>query len=243
MANTTLHDRALIRLSGEDVRGFLQGLVTNDTSGNLPVWAALLTAQGKALFDFLIWAAPGPGSGSSDILIDCERDAAEALVKRLTLYRLRRAITIALEPELAVHWAPAGDLGVVDPRLAGLGQRWLAPADEGEGADAAWRAHRLALGVAEGRAELGDGATLWLECNAAELNGVSFAKGCYVGQENTARMNWRQKVNRRIVVVPIAEADEKRQMIAYPELGWSVEHRRVEDIPVSLRPEWMEMAT
>src|SRR3546814_5641748 len=65
--------------------------------------------------------------------------------------------------------------------------------------------------------------SLWLECNAAELNGVSFTKGCYVGQENTARMNWRQKVNRRLVVVPIAEADEKRQVIAYPELR-SEEH-------------------
>src|SRR3546814_9850026 len=100
-----------------DVRGFLQGLVTNDTSGNLPVWAALLTAQGKALFDFLIRA------DREDVLIDCERDAAEALVKRLTLYRLRRPITIAIEPGLAVHWAPGGDLGVVDPRLAELGQR------------------------------------------------------------------------------------------------------------------------
>lgn len=233
MANTTLKDRALIRLSGEDVRGFLQGLVTNDTSGNLPVWAALLTAQGKALFDFLIWA------DQEDILIDCERDAAEALVKRLTLYRLRRAITIEREEGLAVHWAPEGDLGAVDPRLSALGQRWLAPADAGEGADAAWRAHRLALGVTEGRAELGDGTTLWLECNAAELNGVSFTKGCYVGQENTARMNWRQKVNRRLVVVPIADADEKRQVIAYPELGWSVEHRRTESIDAAEAPGWM----
>ena len=233
MANTTLKDRALIRLSGEDVRGFLQGLVTNDTSGNLPVWAALLTAQGKALFDFLIWA------DQEDILIDCERDVAEALVKRLTLYRLRRAITIEREEGLAVHWAPEGDLGVVDPRLSALGQRWLAPADAGEGADAAWRAHRLALGVTEGRAELGDGTTLWLECNAAELNGVSFTKGCYVGQENTARMNWRQKVNRRLVVVPIADADEKRQVIAYPELGWSVEHRRTESIDAAEAPGWM----
>ncbi|WP_447752899.1 CAF17-like 4Fe-4S cluster assembly/insertion protein YgfZ [Sphingopyxis fribergensis] len=233
MANTTLHDRALIRLSGEDVRGFLQGLVTNDTSGSLPVWAALLTAQGKALFDFLIW-----GDGE-DVLIDCERDAAEALAKRLTLYRLRRAITIALEPALAVHWATEGDLGVVDPRLPELGQRWLAPAGEGEGADAAWRAHRLALGVTEGRAELGDGTTLWLECNAAELNGVSFTKGCYVGQENTARMNWRQKVNRRLVVVPIAAADAKRQVVAYPALGWSVEHRRVEGIDAAAAPAWL----
>ncbi|WP_411338663.1 folate-binding protein [Sphingopyxis sp. J-6] len=233
MANTTLNDRALIRLSGEDVRGFLQGLVTNDTSGNLPVWAGLLTAQGKVLFDFLLW-----GDGD-DVLVDCERDAADALAKRLTLYRLRRPITIAVEPGLAVHWAPAGDLGVVDPRLAELGQRWLAPAGEGEGADAVWQAHRLSLGVTEGRRELGDGATLWLECNAAELNGVSFTKGCYVGQENTARMNWRQKVNRRLVVVPIGEADEKRQIVAYPELGLSVEHRRVENIDPSTAPFWM----
>ena len=233
MTNTTLNDRALIRLSGEDVRGFLQGRVTNDTSGNLPVWAALLSAQGKALFDFLIW-----GDGD-DILIDCEREAAGDLTKRLTLYRLRRAITIAPETDLAVHWAKEGDLGVVDPRLSGLGQRWLAPEDQGEGADAAWRQHRLSLGVTEGRGELGDGTTLWLECNAAELYGVSFTKGCYVGQENTARMNWRQKVNRRLVVVPLAEADEKRQVIAYPDLGWSVEHRRVETIDAAAAPLWL----
>jgi folate-binding protein YgfZ len=233
MANTTLHDRALIRLSGDDVRGFLQGLVTNDTAGNLPVWAALLTAQGKALFDFLIW-----GDGD-DVLIDCERAAAADRTKRLTLYRLRRAIAIAPEEALAVHWTKEGDLGAVDPRLAELGQRWLAPADEGEGADAAWRAHRLSLGVTEGRAELGDGTTLWLECNAAELHGVSFTKGCYVGQENTARMNWRQKVNRRLVVVPLAEADEKRQIIGYDDLGLSVEHRRVESIDPARAPDWM----
>ena len=233
MANTTLNDRALIRLSGDDVRGFLQGLVTNDVAGNLPVWAALLTPQGKVLFDFLIWG------DEDDLLIDCEREAADDLVKRLTLYRLRRAITIAREEGLAVHWAPFGDLGEPDPRLADLGQRWLGPADEGEGADAAWRAHRLPLGVTEGRAELGDGTTLWLECNAAELNGVSFSKGCYVGQENTARMNWRQKVNRRLVVVPIAAAEPARQIVAYPELGWSVEHRRVETIDAAKAPGWL----
>lgn len=233
MANTTLIDRALLRLSGEDVRGFLQGLVTNDVTGNLPIWTALLSPQGKVLFDFLIW-----GDGA-DLLIDCERDAAGDLAKRLTLYRLRRAITIAPEPDLCVHWAPGGDIGVVDPRLAELGQRWLAPAEGTAGADAAWRTHRLALGVTEGRAELGDGTTLWLECNAAELNGVSFTKGCYVGQENTARMNWRQKVNRRLIVVPLAEADAKRQVVAWPELGWSVEHRRVETIDPAAAPAWM----
>jgi folate-binding protein YgfZ len=234
MSNTTLYDRAVIRLSGDDVRGFLQGLVTNDTSGDLPVWAALLTPQGKAMFDFFLWA------DGDDVLIDCEAASAEALAKRLTLYRLRRAIVIAAEPALAVHWAKDGDEGVADPRLAQLGRRWLAPADdagEGEGADAAYRAHRLSLGVTEGQAEIGD--ILWLEANAADLNGVSFTKGCYVGQENTARMNWRQKVNRRLIVVPLAEANEKRQRVAYPELGLSVEHLRVEDVPVDKLPSWI----
>ena len=91
----------------------------------------------------------------------------------------------------------------------------------------------------EGRAELGD--VLWLEANAAELNGVSFAKGCYVGQENTARMNWRQKVNRRLLVVPLDRSDEKRRKAAYPELGLAVDHLRVEDIDPALLPRgWLE---
>jgi tRNA-modifying protein YgfZ len=222
MSGTTLVDRALIRLSGEDVLGFVQGLVTHDVTGALPVWAGLLSPQGKALFDFLVWADGG------DLLIDCERDAAGDLARRLTLYRLRRPITIEREPELCVHWSPDGKEGVADPRLPDLGRRWLAPEAE---AATGWREHRLRLGVAEGRGELGDNATLWLECNAAELNGVSFSKGCYVGQENTARMNWRQKVNRRLFVVE-ADADPGEAANAwYPELGLAVARLRVEDVP------------
>lgn len=231
MAPTTLTDRSLIRLSGEDVRGFLQGLVTNDVTGPLPVYAALLSAQGKCLFDFLVWA------DGDDVLIDCEAAQANTLAKRLTLYRLRRPISITPEPTLAVHWGAKGD-GPPDPRLAVLGHRWLASATDGD-ASAAYRAHRLSLGVTEGLAELGSGETLWLECNAAELNGVSFTKGCYVGQENTARMNWRSTVNRRLVVVPLCEADPKRQMAAYPDLGLSVEHRRLEAIPDHAWRDWM----
>jgi folate-binding Fe-S cluster repair protein YgfZ len=82
---------------------------------------------------------------------------------------------------------------------------------------------------------------LWLEANAAELNGVSFAKGCYVGQENTARMNWRQKVNRRLVVVPLGRSDEARRRAAYPELGFAVDHLRVTEIDADLMPAWMEI--
>ena len=101
--------------------------------------------------------------------------------------------------------------------------------------------------MAEGRAELGAATNLWLECNAAELNGVSFDKGCYVGQENTARMNWRQKVNRRLFVVE-TEADPGEAASAwYPELGLAVARLRVEDVSgigwgKPLVPDWLKDA-
>lgn len=200
MADTMLSDRAVIRLSGDDVRGFLQGLVTNTVLGDLPVWTGLLSPQGKALFDFFIW-----GDGD-DLLIDCEAAQAEALIKRLSVYRLRRPIAIARDESLAVHWVQAGEDGVADPRLAALGRRWIAPPS---GFASGYHAHRLALGVAEGVAELGQDKILWLEANAAELNGVSFTKGCYIGQENTARMNYRQKVNRRLFVLPDGRVERR----------------------------------
>ena len=121
MNATTLTDRALLRISGEGVRGFLQGLLTADTNGPLPAWSALLSPQGKALFDFLLWA------DDDDILIDCEADQADALARRLSLYRLRRPITIARDDTLAVHWSPAPSQGTPDPRLPELGHRWLTP--------------------------------------------------------------------------------------------------------------------
>jgi folate-binding protein YgfZ len=230
MPPTTLTDRAVVRLSGEGVRDFLQGLVTSDVAGPLPVWTGFLTPQGKCLFDFLVWA------DGADLLLDCEAEAADDLVKRLSIYRLRRPITIDRDPALAVHWSCDGGEGVPDPRLPQLGRRWLAPAS---GPARRWLEHRLRLGVTEGRAELAD--ILWLECNAAELNGVSFSKGCFVGQENTARMNWRSKVNRRLLVVQTDESGP-RTRIAYPELGLAVEHRRLDDLAGALIPAWLEPA-
>jgi folate-binding protein YgfZ len=242
MPNPRLFDRAVIRLSatetGEDVRDFLQGLVTQDTASAMPLWAGLLSPQGKALFDFFLWA------DGEDVLIDCEAEQAEALIRRLSMYRLRRKIAIAADPALGVYWEATPPNGTnLDPRLPELGHRWIDPVASGEeDASAAYRAHRLSLGVTEGIAELGSDQTLWLEANAAELNGVSFSKGCYVGQENTARMNWRQKVNRRMVVVPLSDADPKRQRVAYPELDLSVELRRVEDMAGLDLPEWQRAA-
>jgi folate-binding protein YgfZ len=234
MPATTLPDRAVVRLSGEDVRGFLNGLVTQDVTGKLPVWAGLLTPQGKCLFDFLIW--PSDQGSGDDLLLDCEAEVADDLIKRLGIYRLRRPIRIERDDSLAVHWAVTGVEVVRDPRLPQLGRRWLGPASQ---PTQGWLEHRLRLGICEGRAELGD--LLWLECNAAELNGVSFTKGCFVGQENTARMNWRSKVNRRLVVV---EGDGgERARVFYPELGLAVVHARVGELPEgAILPAWLEPA-
>ena len=221
------------------MRGFLQGLVTQDTQAELPLWAGLLTPQGKALFDFFVWADPSTGSGQSDLLIDCEAAQAEALARRLLLYRLRRKIAIGVDPALGVFWAAAAPDRPADPRLPELGVRWIGPVSTDDvDISPFYRAHRLSLGVPEGLAELGSDATLWLETNAAELNGVSFTKGCYVGQENTARMNWRQKVNRRLVVVPITTADPAKTRASYPDLGLAVELRRVENMADLTLPAW-----
>ncbi|KEO90803.1 aminomethyltransferase [Erythrobacter longus] len=235
MSATWLKSRKLIRMhaeeAGEDVRAFLQGLVTNDVSGDLPVYAALLSAQGKAMFDFFVWA------DGDDVLIDCEAAVADDLAKRLSLYRLRRKIAIERDESRFVHWSPEPAAGAApDPRLAALGYRWISPVADADTADELYLAHRLSLGVPEGSAELGD--ILWLETNAVELSGVSFEKGCYIGQENTARMNWRQKVNRRLVVVPLEHSQEKRRKAAYPELGLAIDHLRVADLDPSTLPEW-----
>ena len=111
-----------------------------------------------------------------------------------------------------------------DPRNAALGKRWIAPPDEpAEG----WDTHRLSLGIVEGASELGQDKTLWLETNAEAQNGVSFAKGCYIGQENTARMNYRGKVNRRLAVVPVEEDPGEKARVWYADLGLAVVVERV----------------
>lgn len=233
---TQLVDRAVLRLSGENVRGFLQGLVTSDVdtlTPDRPLWTGLLTPQGKAMFDFILW------DDGDAVLIDAEAEQADALARRLSMYRLRRAI--AIEPSAAaVHWSPEpdADRGSPDPRLALLGRRWLGLASHPANG---WRAHRLQLGVTEGVGELGSGETLWLECNARELGGVSFTKGCYIGQENTARMHHRAKVSRRLVAAPIAPAGD-RTRAAYPDIGLMVEHRRMEALGDAIVPDWLVAA-
>jgi folate-binding protein YgfZ len=254
MTSYYLRDRAIIKLlptqRGENVGAFLQGLLTNDVEQIGGAYAALLSPQGKVLFDLFVEpeVLPIPNAKpfepgfqeSGAFLIDCEATQADALVRRLSMYRLRRSISIEIDPTLGVWWESSGhNDGWPDKRLTNLGYRGIGKLDRKlpDGSEQ-FRKRRLEYGVCEGHAELSD--LLWLECNAAELNGVSFTKGCYVGQENTARMNWRAKVNRRLVVVPLADSDPKRQRAAYPELGLAVDHLRVEDIRPEWRPAWLQ---
>ncbi len=199
MTIARLDDRAVLRLAGADVRPFLQGLVTNDVdrlAPAAPLYAGLLSPQGKALFDMLLF-----DGGDGGVLIDVAAPRAEALARRLALYRLRKAVTIA-PADLAVFAGWDGDAGAgpADPRTAALGARWLAPAGEAPPGAAAYDEHRLAVGV-PGSTDIGEDELLWLETGADLLAGVSFTKGCYVGQENTARMHHRDKVRRRLVPV------------------------------------------
>ena len=194
MTVTRLSDRAVLRIAGADARPFLQGLLTNDVDAlapGRPLYAGLLSPQGKALFDMVLHA------NGDDILIDVATNRAEALTRRLSMYKLRKAVTIAPTP-LVVMAGWGGDAAdrPADPRLAALGGRWIA--ESGPDAMAAYTAHRLALGVPDS-ADIGEDQLLWLETGADLLNGVSFTKGCYVGQENTARMHHRDKVRRRLV--------------------------------------------
>jgi folate-binding protein YgfZ len=198
MTIARLEDRAVLRINGADARPFLQGLLTNDVmqlSAGAPLYAGLLSPQGKALFDMLLFL----DAADDSILVDVAANRAEALAKRLTLYRMRKAVTI-MPTDLAVYasWGEAST-HPADPRFAPLGSRWIAPPSGPDGA-AAYHAHRIATGVPDS-ADIGEDALLWLETGADLLNGVSFTKGCYVGQENTARMHHRDKVRRRLVPV------------------------------------------
>ena len=145
-----LTHRAVVRVSprdeSEDVAAFLQGLLTNDVAGQLPVYAALLSAQGKAMFDMIVW------NDGADLLLECEAEIAENLAKRLSIYRLRRKIDIAVDPALGVFWTlKAADGFAPDPRLPELGFRRIGDTDPSDqNVDEQYLANRLSHGVAEG---------------------------------------------------------------------------------------------
>ncbi|MFN3614959.1 MAG: YgfZ/GcvT domain-containing protein [Rubrimonas sp.] len=200
--------RAVLRIEGADARDWLQGLVTNDMRRLAPgaaLYAALLTPQGKYLFDFIVVE----GSDGA-IWLDVAADRAAALAQRLAMYRLRRAVTIAptaLRVALASGPRPeTGALVVADPRDARLGWR-LYGSDPAAGLTPAARAEydalRVRLAVPDSGVELVPDDSYILEAGFDRLNGVDFRKGCYVGQEVTARMRHKTELRKGLVRVRV----------------------------------------
>jgi tRNA-modifying protein YgfZ len=213
---TVLGDRSVLSVSGDDAASFLHGLVTNDVEhleAGQARFAALLTPQGKILFDFIIYRAPAETGAA--FFIDCSSSVAADLTKRLGFYRLRAKVAVAdvsADKAVAASWGgePPGLEGLVfaDPRDARLGLRAiiaraaaeaLAPSDP-----AAYEAHRIAIGAPKGGVDFPYGDAFPHDVNMDLLNGVDFEKGCYVGQEVVSRMRHRGGVRKRIVKVSLA---------------------------------------
>lgn len=197
--------RAVLSVSGEDRVPFLQGLVSNDVALAAPgraVWAALLTPQGKYLADFFIFA------DTDRLLLDCERDQAPMLATKLSRFRLRSKVVVA-ETGLTVSVAwdgipelPADAIGAPDPRLAAAGFRILSEMPlQSEANQADYNRHRLLLGLPDGTRDCEPEKTVLLEAGFDELDGISWTKGCYMGQELTARTRYRGLLKRRLVPV------------------------------------------
>jgi folate-binding protein YgfZ len=220
---TVLKDRGVVAVTGPDSEKLLGGLVTNDLSlleKEPAIYAALLSPQGKVLFDFFVVKA------ADGYLLDTAREKAGELTKRLALYKLRAQVEIRDVSDrfrVAAVWgeapmlpaATAGLLAYADPRLPALGFRALVELERAgdgraalHGADApaqAYHAHRVALGVPEGGRDFVFGDTFPHEALLDQLKGVSFTKGCYVGQEVVSRMQHRTTVRKRVVPVTGAQ--------------------------------------
>jgi tRNA-modifying protein YgfZ len=214
-----LPDRGVVKVSGEEARNFLNGLVTTDLTllrPGLGRFGALLTPQGKITVDFLVTEAPSSEGGG--FLIDCARALAQGLADKLGFYKLRAKVAVEnLSDNLGVLAAWDGDpamkpdLAFADPRNAALGWRILVPAEFAQkvgdliGADlvdsAAYDAHRIASGVPRGGLDFMYGDAFPHETNMDRLNGVDFDKGCYVGQEVVSRMQHRGTARTRTVRV------------------------------------------
>ena len=214
-----LPHRSVIGVAGPDRVEFLQGLISNDTTKVGPgqaIWAALLTPQGRFLNDMFVVE-----DGSGTFLMETERERASALARKLKMYTLRSKVTIedrSAAMEVAVVSGPdagrilpvAGATAFVDPRLPELGVRVLAPVGQtgalialGEAPAADYESMRLRLGVPDGSRDLPVEKALLLESGFDELHGVDWKKGCYMGQELTARTKYRGLIKRRLFPVRI----------------------------------------
>jgi tRNA-modifying protein YgfZ len=200
-----LSDRSVVRIAGPDAASLLQNVVTLSIPGVEQSglgYGALLTPQGKILWDFLLHKL------DDGFAADVRVGEAEAFAKRLNLYKLRAKVEIALAPQFAVFvgWAddpPPEAEGRSDPRLTALGTRWVAPAAalKPHASTADWHRHRIALAIPEGGVDFIFGDAFPFDAAMDSLHGVAFEKGCFVGQEVVSRMRHRGTARRRIVAL------------------------------------------
>jgi folate-binding protein YgfZ len=213
-----LDDRGVVRVSGEDATSFLQGLLTNDVAGlgaHEARYAALLSPQGKMLFDFLVVRAP---AAADAFLLDCPAALAGDLVKRLAVYKLRAKVDIADESAdhgVIAFWsdepenAPGGAF-YADPRAGALGHRAILPRAKavavGEASVGEYESLRISLGVPKGGVDFAYGEAFPHDADMDVFHGLDFEKGCYVGQEVVSRMKHRGEARKRVVRVRLVGA-------------------------------------
>jgi folate-binding protein YgfZ len=202
-----LSTRGVISLTGADRVSFLNGLVSNEVANAAPgraVWAALLSPQGKYLSDFFVFAT------AEALLLDVRAEDISLLLPKLRRFRLRAAVELAdVSAQYGVYAAwdgvpPDAAISAPDPRLAEAGHRILSETPLPPSAtEAEYAAHRIALGLPDGPPDLEVDKTLLLEAGFDELGGIAWDKGCYMGQELTARTKYRGLVKRRLVPVAL----------------------------------------
>lgn len=207
-----LDDRGVVAVKGADSEKFLQGLITNDLDTlktKSALFTGLLSPQGKILFDFFV--VPTDDGFS----IDIAKEHVEALIKRLTLYRLRAAVAFEDKSEIANVVAVWGGtlaetagtearISFPDPRHSGLGLRLLFDPNDSTSATSpslAYHEHRIGLGIPEGGRDYVFADTYPHEALYNDLHGISFSKGCFIGQEVVSRMEHRKATKKRIVMV------------------------------------------
>ncbi|XP_066440924.1 putative transferase CAF17, mitochondrial [Eleutherodactylus coqui] len=217
--------RGLLRLRGPNTVGFLQGIITNDAERlkDGAMYAHLLNVQGRSLYDVLLYRVPGPPDVSPDLLLESDVEAVDSIRKHLQVYNFRKKVEVLPCPELSI-WAVIQEksdpplnrlpspalLCVPDPRAPLMGCRLVAQT----GADITvilpgtelrtvrdYSRHRYQHGIPEGVKDLPPGVALPLESNLVYMNGISFSKGCYVGQELTARTHHTGVIRKRLVPV------------------------------------------
>lgn len=192
-----LNSRALIRVSGPDARPFLHNLLTQDVETLAPGalrFGALLSPPGRLLFDLFLWGEDG------GVTLDVAADRRDALLQRLTMYKLRAQVTVEADDRpVCASWPGTADGFSADPRTPGLGGRRIGGDPTPNATEADWQAHRLAVGVPDPTADAPSDKTYPIEANFDLLNGVDFQKGCFIGQETTSRMKRRGNIKSRML--------------------------------------------